>query len=80
LKTRRRFKFDHLRQKFFLTPAEKRVTLFILAAFLLGLGTKYYRDAHPAAPPPQSNLGKARPPGAPSVTPAGKRIRKATPP
>lgn len=29
-----------------LTPEEKRVVIFVLAAFVLGLGTKYYRTNH----------------------------------
>jgi len=43
----RRFKFDEVRQRFRLTPVERRVALFIIAAFVLGLVTKCYRDAHP---------------------------------
>jgi len=39
-----------LRHKFVLTPEEKRVIVFVLAALLLGLGTKYYRDTHPQQP------------------------------
>ena len=35
-----------LRHKFVLTPEEKRVIGFVIAALLLGLGTKYYRDTH----------------------------------
>jgi hypothetical protein len=50
LKTRRRFKFNQARQKFILTPAEKRVVIFVLTAFLLGLGTKCYRESRPEAP------------------------------
>jgi hypothetical protein len=30
-----------------LTPEEKRTVCFVLIAFVLGLATKYYRDAHP---------------------------------
>ncbi|HJX24844.1 MAG TPA: hypothetical protein VJ252_01705, partial [Chthoniobacterales bacterium] len=29
------------------TPEEKRVIVFVLIAFILGLATKHYRDAHP---------------------------------
>jgi hypothetical protein len=54
LKKRWRFDFDQLRQKLLLTPTEKRVVLFILAAFMLGLGTKCYRDAHPSPASPGS--------------------------
>jgi hypothetical protein len=38
------------REIFVLTPEEKKTVCFVLIAFLLGLATKYYRDAHPAAP------------------------------
>ncbi len=55
LKTRRRFTFEEVRRRVVLTPREKRVAIFILAAFMLGLGTKFYRDTHPApsSPPPK---------------------------
>jgi hypothetical protein len=33
---------------FVLTPEEKKTVCFVLIAFVLGLATKYYRDAHPA--------------------------------
>ncbi|MEP7016346.1 MAG: hypothetical protein ABI925_12965 [Verrucomicrobiota bacterium] len=54
LATRWRFNFKEAAQKFVLTSREKRVALFIIAAFLLGLSTKFYRDAHPVASPPPS--------------------------
>jgi hypothetical protein len=84
LKKRQRFNFDQLRQRLILTPAEKRVVIFILVAFLLGLGTKYYRDAHSSPAPSQSNLNTTRARNhlqaelapASSVTPARKRTRK----
>jgi hypothetical protein len=38
------------REIFVLTPEEKKTVCFVLIAFVLGLATKYYRDAHPAAP------------------------------
>ena len=41
-----------LRHKFVLTPEEKRIIAFVLVALLLGLGTKYYRDAHSQKPAP----------------------------
>jgi hypothetical protein len=72
LKKRWRSKFDQARQRLLLTPTEKRVVVFILAAFALGLGTKCYRDAHPSF----VELGRARPEparrgeGAPAFTPA----------
>ncbi len=42
--------FNEVRQKFRLTSAERRVVVFVLAAFLLGLVTKCYRDGHPSPP------------------------------
>jgi hypothetical protein len=39
------------RQIFVLTPEEKRVLVFVLVAFVLGLGAKHYRDSHPQPPP-----------------------------
>ena len=52
---------------------EKRVAVFVLAAFVLGLATKCYRDTHPLPVPLKSNLGR---PGPTSVTPPRKRTRK----
>jgi len=57
-----RFKLDQVRQRFRLTSTEKRVVVFVLAAFVLGLVTKCYRDAHPSPAPGGSDRGKARPP------------------
>ena len=37
-----RFKLVEVRQRFRLTPMEKRVAVFVLAAFVLGLITKCY--------------------------------------
>jgi len=42
-----RWSWDDLRHRFVLTPEEKRVISFVVIAFLLGVGTKCYRDAHP---------------------------------
>lgn len=36
------------REIFVLTPEEKKTVCFVLIAFVLGLATKYYREAHPA--------------------------------
>jgi hypothetical protein len=47
---RDRFNFDELRQRFRFTPTEKRVAVFVVAAFVLGLATKCYRDAHLPTP------------------------------
>ena len=38
------------KQALVLTSDEKRVISFVIAAFLLGAGTKCYRDAHPKTP------------------------------
>ena len=35
------------REIFVLTPEEKKTVCFVLIAFVLGLATKHYRDAHP---------------------------------
>src|SRR5437868_5452469 len=35
------------REIFVLTSEEKRTVYFVLFAFVLGLATKFYRDAHP---------------------------------
>ena len=60
VKKSRRFKFDEVRQRFRLTPTEKRVAVFVVAAFVLGLITKCYRDAHPSPTPVQTHSGKSR--------------------
>jgi len=39
------------RDIFVLTPEEKRTVCFVLVAFVLGLATKCYRDAHPIVVP-----------------------------
>jgi hypothetical protein len=95
LKTHWRLKFDRVRQRFVLTPAEKRVVLFVVAAFMLGLGTKWYRDARPSPYPPQWNkTQRSNDPhspipasrqsifetATPAFTPERKRQRAATPP
>ncbi len=36
------------REILILTLEEKKTVCFVLIAFVLGLATKYYRDAHPA--------------------------------
>jgi len=54
IKNNRHLKFDELRQRFRLTPTEKRVAVFVVAAFVLGLATKCYRDAHPSPAPVQN--------------------------
>lgn len=51
------------REIFVLTPEEKKTVCFVLIAFVLGLATKYYRDAHPRLlPKPDINVrGQASP-------------------
>jgi hypothetical protein len=44
-----------LRHKLVLTPEEKRIVSFIIAALLLGLVTKCYRDAHRPQPAVNEN-------------------------
>jgi hypothetical protein len=51
LKSRWRSWFDAFKHRFVLTPEEKRVALFVLVAFALGLVTKHYRDTHREKPP-----------------------------
>src|SRR4249920_450735 len=60
VKKSRRFKFDEVRQRIRLTPTERRVALFVVAAFVLGLITKCYREAHPSPTPVQTHSGKSR--------------------
>jgi len=50
LKFPERWNWEELRHKLVLTPEEKRVITFVIAALLLGLGTKCYRDTHPQLP------------------------------
>jgi len=54
-----RFRFDEVRQRFRLTPTEKRVAVFVLAAFVLGLATKCYRDAHSSPTPAARKMEQA---------------------
>jgi len=50
LKFPERWNWAEVRHRFVLTPEEKRVLLFVLAALLLGIGTQCYRDTHPLQP------------------------------
>jgi len=50
LKVPDRWQWEELRHKFVLTPEEKRVITFVIAAFVLGLATRCYRDTHPQPP------------------------------
>jgi hypothetical protein len=47
-------------QRFRLTPTEKRVALFVVAAFMLGVVTKCYRDSHPSPTPVQTHPHRSR--------------------
>jgi hypothetical protein len=51
LKADRRARFETLRNRFVLTPKEKRVIAFVFVAVFLGLCTKCYRETHPKMPP-----------------------------
>jgi len=53
-----RFKLDEVRQRFRLTSTEIRVAGFVAAAFVLGLITKCYRDAHRTPTPVQTHPGR----------------------
>jgi hypothetical protein len=57
-KKRRDFKLDEVRERFRLTPTERRVAVFVVVAFSLGLITKCYRDAHSSPIPAQTHSGK----------------------
>ena len=54
-----RFKFAEARQRFRLTPIEKRVAVFVLAAVVLGLATKCYRDTHFSPTPATGKIEQA---------------------
>jgi hypothetical protein len=59
LKKNWRLRFDEVRQRFRLTPMEKRVAVFVVAAFVLGLVTKCYRDAHSSPTPAAGKIQQA---------------------
>lgn len=42
------------RQIFVFTPEEKKAAACVVAALMLGLATKHYRETHPRTPPPLS--------------------------
>ncbi|HEV3409227.1 MAG TPA: hypothetical protein VG095_02960 [Chthoniobacterales bacterium] len=46
------------RQIFVFTIQEKKAAAFLVAAFLLGVTVKHYRDTHPAPPPRLSERQK----------------------
>jgi hypothetical protein len=86
VKKSQRFKFDEVRQRFRLTSTERRVAVFVAAAFVLGLVTKCYRDAHPSPTPLQTHSGRSGPslssraktkqPGALNTGQAARRTQK----
>ena len=58
------------REIFVLTPEEKKTVCFVLIAFVLGLATKHYRDAHPPLlPKPDINV---RGHGSPKPSPTSR--------
>jgi hypothetical protein len=79
-KTNWRSRLDRFRQRFVLTPHEGRVVAFVVAAFLLGLFTKHYRETHSTAVPASTKAKPAKtrstippnsPPAAKSTLTAG---------
>jgi len=58
VKKSQRFQLDDVRERFRLTSIERRVVLFVAAAFVLGLATKCYRDAHPSPAPVETHPGR----------------------
>jgi hypothetical protein len=60
------------REIFVLTPGEKKTVCFVLITFVLGLATKYYRDAHPATAPSKP-VAAAREHAMPRPSPLSRR-------
>jgi hypothetical protein len=81
LKERWRSRFDALKQRFVLTREEKRVIIFIVVAFALGLTARHYRGAHSPIPDKIDNKHSySRAQGAsPSSTPSRKNARMSSP-
>ncbi|HLW36571.1 MAG TPA: hypothetical protein VKS98_13020 [Chthoniobacterales bacterium] len=44
------WRWEELRHRLVLTSEEKRVVTFVIAALLLGVGTKHYREGRPKPP------------------------------
>jgi hypothetical protein len=78
-KTSWRSRLDRFRQRFVLTPHEQRVVAFVVAAFLLGLFTKYYRETYPTAVPASTKAkpAKTRSTIPPKSLPAAKSTQTA---
>jgi hypothetical protein len=69
--------FDALKQRFVLTREEKRVIIFIVVAFALGLTAKHYRGAHSPTPDKigtKHSYSRAQR-ASPSSTPSRKNAR-----
>jgi len=81
LKERWRSRFDALKQRFVLTREEKRVIIFIVVAFALGLTARHYRGAHSPAPDKVDNKHSySRAQRASSLsTPSRKNARTSSP-
>ena len=67
------------RQVFVFTPDEKRAAACVMGAFLLGLGTMYYRARNPRPPPPPSAAEQREAKKAASRTRAAKSAPRAVP-
>lgn len=50
MKIRENLKWTELKHRLVLTPEEKRVIIFVIAAIFLGVATKCYRDSHRKPP------------------------------
>ena len=65
------------RQVFVFTPDEKRAAACVVGAFLLGLGTMYYRARNPRPPAPSSAAEQREAKKAASRTRASKAVTQA---
>ena len=66
-----------LRQRIVLTPEEKRVLCFVLAAFFLGVTVKHCRETHSEPSISMKAASRVTAPPAPTEKKAKKRNRKA---
>ncbi len=67
----------HRRDVFVLTPEEKSTVCFVLAALVLGLTVKQYRDTHATPPAKTGIVETARNAGLPGEKRAEAKRRKA---
>jgi hypothetical protein len=65
------------RDIFVLTPEEKSTLCFVLAALVLGLAVKHYRDTHATPPAKTGIVETARNAGVPAEKRAEAKRRKA---